>query len=151
MTTPQATDRRQTTVPVEHLFTVTAEVQAPQLIEGGPQGSRMIVNVPGGTVVGARVRGTIIGPAGDWLTLRADGTGKLDVRGTIRTEDGALILITYQGILTPKPEGGATIRSAPLFETGDARYSWLNSVQAVGIGEVSASMDRVTYEVYALR
>lgn len=140
----------QTTLPVTHLFTLVAEVAAPQLIEGGPQGSRMIVNVPGGRLTGARVQGTVVGPTGDWLTLRADGSARLDVRALIRTDDGALILITYNGIATPKPEGGLSVRAAPLFETADARYTWLNSVQAISIGDVPASMDRVSYEVYAL-
>jgi hypothetical protein len=32
-------------------------------------------------------------------------------------------------------DGVRTLQSAPQFETGDARYASLNSVQAVGVGE----------------
>jgi len=150
MATPQSAASTQTTLPVSHLFTLVAEVAAPQLIEGGPQGSRMIVHVPGGRLNGARVQGTIVAPTGDWLTLRADGSGKLDVRALVRTDDGALILMTYSGIATPKPEGGLSVRAAPLFETSDARYAWLNTVQAISLGDVPATMDRVSYEVFAV-
>lgn len=150
MTAPQSAGSTRTTLPVAHLFTLVAEVAAPQLIEGGPQGSRMIVNVPGGHLRGDRVRGTIVGPTGDWLTLRPDGSARLDVRALVRTDDGALILMTYNGIATPKPGGGLSVRAAPLFETADARYAWLNTVQAISIGDVPASMDSVTYEVFAL-
>jgi hypothetical protein len=38
---------------------------------------------------------------------------------------------------------------APLFETGDERYAWLNSIQAVGIG--TAGAEGVDYDIYALQ
>ena len=49
----------------------------------------------------------------------------------------------YKGILT---EGGARLRTAPLFETGDERYAWLNTAQAVALGAVGDG--NVTYDVY---
>ncbi len=92
-------------------------------------------------------------PGGDWLTMRPDGSGKLDVRGTFRTDDGALILVTYHGIALPQADGTFSVRTAPLFETGDARYAWLNTVQAVGFGVTGGAggPEWVTYQVYALR
>ena len=76
-------------------------------------------------------------------TLRADGSGRLDVRLLLETDDGALILMQYNGIFT---DGATRIRSAPLFETGDERYAWLNSVQAIGLGSVGDG--DVSYDVY---
>ena len=49
----------------------------------------------------------------------------------------------YNGIFT---DGATRIRSAPLFETGDERYAWLNSVQAIGLGSVGDG--DVSYDVY---
>jgi len=43
-----------------------------------------------------------------------DGSALLDVRLLLETDDGAVILMQYKGILT---EGGARLRTAPLFET----------------------------------
>ena len=40
------------------------------------------------------------------------------------------------------------LRTAPLFEAGDERYAWLNTVQAVGIG--TSKSGSVSYQVYAL-
>ena len=136
------------TVPVEYLFTVKAGTSVSGLIPHGPYGLRAIVNVSGGAFEGPRMKGTVKGPAGDWLTLRADGTGLLDVRLLLETDDGAVILMTYKGQFT---DGGKSLRTAPLFETGDERYAWLNSVQGVGIGTVNDDQTEVTYEVYALR
>lgn len=135
----------ETTLPVEHLFTLTAATTDPVVIKDGPQGTRTIVAVSGGTFEGEKIKGTIAAaPGGDWVYVRPDGTLKLDVRLTLLTDDGAVILMSYNGFGTRE----AGIRSAPSFETGDERYAWLNSVQGVGIGTVGRGT--VTYEVYRL-
>ena len=137
------------TLPVEHLFTLTATTGAPQSIANGPQGTRAIVAVTGGTFEGPKLRGTVIGGSGgDYLTVRADGSFKLDVRVVLQTEDGATILMTYTGI-GARGDSGLALRTAPLFETGDERYAWLNRVQAVGIG--SSGQGSVSYTIYALQ
>ena len=87
-------------------------------------------------------------PAGDWITNRADGSYKLDVRLTLKTDDGALILVTYNGI-GQTTAAGASLRAAPLFETGDARYAWLTKLQAIAVGERVGT--DVKYNVYALK
>jgi len=134
MANTQPTTSMQTSVPVEYLFTFTAILVPPQIIESGPQGTRVIIGVTGGTFEGPKLRGTIMLPAGEWATVRPDGSAKADVRLTLKTDDGALILMTYHGIGLPQADGNVSIRTAPLFETGDARYAWLNNIQAVGIG-----------------
>jgi Protein of unknown function (DUF3237) len=136
------------TIAVEKLFTITADTSPPTVINAGPQGTRVIVNVTGGAFEGPKMKGTVLpGPGGDWLTMRADGTAKLDVRIILKTDDGADILMTYNGVMTTV-DGAPRIRTAPLFETGDQRYAWLNGVQAVAQG--APGKGNVTYEVYAL-
>ena len=134
-------------LPVEYLGSFRLEIGARLVLENGPQGTRTIAHVTGGSFQGPRLKGTVEGPAGDWITNRADGTYRLDVRVTLRTDDGALVLVTYNGI-AHATDTGSSIRTAPLFETGDPRYAWLNGVQAVGIGARECNV--VTYEVYAL-
>ena len=97
---------------------------------------------------GPRVKAAVQIPAGDWITNRADGSYRLDVRLTLKTDDGALILVTYNGI-GPTTETGASLRIAPLFETGDSRYVWLTRLQAVGVGERVGTA--VKYDLYALK
>ncbi len=135
-------------LPVEHLFTITANLGGASIIQDGPQGSRVIVAVSGGSFEGPRLKGTIVPNSGcDWVTRRADGSLRLDVRITLQTEDGAAIYMAYNGIGKPR-DGGNVLRTAPLFETGDERYAWLNSVQAVATG--TSAQGSVTYDVYAL-
>lgn len=133
---------------VDFLFTISAAVsiEPHARIKNGPHGTRVIADVTGGTFDGPRLRGHVVAPGGDWLHLRANGTAQLDVRLLLVTDDGASILMAYKGI---NRDGGAYVRTAPLFETGDERYSWLNDIQAVATGQRTA--EGVTYDVYALR
>jgi hypothetical protein len=132
----------------EYLGTLRAEIGSRTVIENAPQGTRTIVYLTGGTFEGPRVKATIQVPAGDWITNRPDGSYKLDVRLTLKTDDGALILLTYNGIGQTTPTG-ATLRAAPLFETGDSRYTWLTRLQAVAVGE--RANGAVVYDLYALK
>lgn len=134
-------------LPVEFLFTMRATLDGPTIIPNAPHGTRILVPVTGGEVTGPKVNGTLRAHGGDWVTMRPDGTAQLDVRVTILTDDGAAIFMEYKGILTTGEN--RTIRTAPLFQTGDERYTWLNSVQAVATGETGDG--DVTYQVYAVR
>lgn len=134
-------------IPVDHLFTLslTADTAAAYQIHKGPAGRRLIAGVSGGTFSGAKLNGTVAPLTGaDWVTVRADKSFRLDVRLVLITDDDATIYMYYGGIAM---KGQA--RSAPYFETGDERYTWLNNVQGVGIGSITAAGP--TYEVYALR
>lgn len=139
----------ETTLDVEFLFTLTADLgdTSNALIRNGPEGTRFIVPVTGGSFDGPRLKGTVVTPGGDWVRSRPDGSAKLDVRIQLVTDDGHSILMTYQGIGVPGDDG-LRIRTAPTFETGAEEYAWLNNVQAVGLGV--SSEGGVTYEIYAL-
>ena len=99
---------------------------------------------------------------GDWLLLRTDGVGILDVRATLELDDGALVYTTYgdvvdlgpdgynqflKGILPPRPE----LRIAPRYYTSHADYVWLNRLQCVGVGVFDVAQSRVSYDVFAMR
>jgi hypothetical protein len=133
------------TLPVEHLFDLHLDVTIPSMIPGGPAGTRITVQVDGGSFTGPRLSGFVVGPSADWAVARADGSLRLDVRLLLRTDDGADIYMSYSGVGL---DGGARLRTAPLFETGDERYAWLNTVQAVSTG--SSDGTTVGYQVYAL-
>jgi hypothetical protein len=132
----------------EYLGTLRAETGARTVAENGPQGTRTIVQIVGGRFEGPRVKASVQTPAGDWITNRADGSYRLDVRLTLKTDDGALILVTYNGIGQTRG-AGASLRAAPLFETGDSRYAWLTQLQAVALGERAGNT--VSYDIYALK
>jgi len=132
----------------EYLGSLQVQTGTRTVVENGPQGTRTIVQILGGRFEGPRLKATVQVPAGDWITNRADGSYRLDVRLTLKTDDGALILVTYNGIGQTTP-AGASLRGAPLFETGDQRYVWLTRLQAVSVGERVGT--DVKYNVYALK
>jgi hypothetical protein len=140
-----STDARATTsLPVEHLFTVHLDIGESSFIKGGPLGNKIIAPIASGTIAGARVNGVVIPHSGaDWVSMGSNGEMRLDVRFTVKTDDDALIYVSYLGVLA----AGRAL-SGPLFETGDERYAWLNGVQGIGIG--AASVEGVDYEFYAL-
>ena len=137
-----------TSLPVEFLCRIHATLDAPIVVPSGPHGTRVVVGINGGTVEGPRLNGTIAHLGADWLTMRTDGTAQLDVRLMITTNDGAAVHTHYQGIMAPH-DGSPRIITAPLFETGDERYSWLHGIQAIAIGAPGAGS--VTYDVYSSR
>lgn len=128
---------------------LTAILDDPALALGlTPYGQRKIVKVTGGSLVGPRLRAEVLPGGGDWALVRGDGVLMLDVRLTLRTHDGALIHVTYTGLRhMPQPVAERMARGevvgpeemyfrvAPVFETGDPRYDWLNRIICVGVGE----------------
>jgi len=132
----------------EYLGRLRAEVGTRTVIENGPQGTRTIAQIVGGRFESPRLKASVQTPAGDWITNRSDGSYRLDVRLTLKTDDGALILVTYNGI-GQTTDAGASLRAAPLFETGDSRYTWLTRLQAVAVGERVGTA--ISYDIYALK
>ncbi|MDJ0920080.1 MAG: DUF3237 domain-containing protein [Henriciella sp.] len=136
----------------QHLLTLRLNVGADKSAQIGvtPTGRRSIVPVHGGTFEGERLSGEVLPGGADWVLFRADGVMQIDVRLTLKTGDGAMIYLTYQGrfvgdaraladlaqgkVLAPERYSLATVAK---FETGDERYFWLNNVIAVGTGEQS--------------
>ena len=119
----------------------------PIVVGDGPRGTRMIFEVVSAAVTGERLKGHLRGnAAADWLTI-AGTVGTLDVRATFETDEGAIIYSSYLGRTDLTVPG--VIYVAPTFETGDERYAWLNSIQAVGKGTLDGSS--LHYEWYELR
>jgi hypothetical protein len=144
---------------LEHLVTYRADLKPPVAVGKGPLGTRTIFDVTGGTAEGPRLRGKLLASGGDWLLVDEGGVGRLDVRGTLETDDGAHIYVHYHGVLEMNEKalgalekGEATdygdmyFMTQPRFETGDPRYAWLNSTVAVSQGRVLPNA--VEYRVY---
>jgi hypothetical protein len=144
---------------LDFLFEAQIELEAPQRLGATPLGGRAVYIVASGTFEGPRMRGIVLPGGGDWFLTRANGIGELDVRATLRTDDGALILMTYHGVLDASPGvvervfAGEDVdpaeyyfRTAPRFETGDERYAWLNSRVAIASGRFAPGS--VAYRAY---
>ena len=107
-----------------------------QNIGAGPHGARLTFPITGGSFEGDRLRGKVLSGGDDWVLKRADGVLELDLRITLEADDGALIHMTFEGIRDDGAPGAPYFRTLPRFETADAKYSFLNRLLAVGMGEI---------------
>ena len=126
----------------------TITVQLGERIEvgKGPKGTRLVVDGASIEVESDRVRASLAATdAADWLTLSEDGSiGCVDVRFTLKTDDGAYIYVEYTGRADMT---SGLIATAPTFQTSDERYGWLNKIQAVGAGALEGN-GRLIYSLY---
>lgn len=140
------TRREDDTLRSEFLLELTLETQTPH--EAGAGGSgRLVVPVSGGTFEGPRMKGTVIGPAGDWIVERPDGSRVVDVRVLLQTDDAQTIYMSWRGVAYTPTGGQLVARIVPMFETPAPRYSWLNNVVAVGVYH---GPGKIAYRVYQI-
>ena len=131
------------------LMILRVTVATPQNIGAVPYGTRRTVPITGGDFEGPWLRGSVLpGGSADWLLLRADGVLELDLRATLRTEDGALISMRSFGLRHGPPEvmealarGEAVepaayyFRTTPRFDTSHPAYAFLNHRITVASGD----------------
>jgi hypothetical protein len=107
----------------------------------------------------------------DRALIRSDDIGLLDVRLTIRTDDGATIFSWYEGLFPSGPRGyrklisedpllgkekkpfEAPLYTTPRYETDHQDYRWLMQYQCIGIGRVSIVKSIVrsaSFDIYAM-
>ena len=134
-------------VRTQPLFVMRLDVRPMIVVGPTPGGYRRIGVVPGGRFEGQRLSGEVLDGGSDWQTVRGDGAITLDVRLNLKTDDGALISMTYGGLrhgpvdVMQRMDKGEVVdassyyfRSNPLFETAATKYDWINRVVAIGIG-----------------
>jgi Protein of unknown function (DUF3237) len=130
--------------------------------DGSPRGARQYGEMTDGTLRGDRINAKIAMPGGDWNRIGADGFGRPDVRVQFVTDDGAVILLHYTGLVeatdtfnSAAEAGGETVwadqymRMFMSFDTGAERYAWLNRSLFIARGRL-AGPSEIEYEIYRL-
>jgi hypothetical protein len=146
---------------LQHLFRAEISLAAAQDLGDTPQGRRRIIGITGGRFSGERLSGRVLPGGADWQVVRADGVADLDARYTLETSDGALIYVRNRGyrhgpaeVLRRLSAGEEVdpslyyMRTTPRFETGAARYAWLNRLVCVATGaRRAAAVELEVFEV----
>jgi hypothetical protein len=125
----------------EFLFELVLDVD-----EQVDAGHVRIAPVTGGTFGGPGIRGRVRPGGADWIT-QVSGHSSLDVRITLETDDGAVIYMTYGGIVS-QTEDGVYWRVRPVFHTASERYDWLNHI--VSVGKSKAVPGKVAYDIFRI-
>jgi hypothetical protein len=141
------------------LFALKLDVGPLIVVGATPTTFRRIGVIHGGRFEGERLSGEVLDGGSDWQSVRRDGSTMLDVRLNLRTDDGALICMTYKGLrhgpadIIARIDKGEVVdpasyyfRISPMFETASEKYAWLNGIVAVGIGHRFA--DGPLYNVF---
>jgi hypothetical protein len=134
----------------------------PQELGAAPLGRRRIVPITGGRFRGERLSGRVLPGGADWQIVSGDGVSQLEARYTLETDDGALVYVRNVGLRHGPPEVLARLaagepvdaslyymRTTPTFETGAAKYQWLNRVVCIATGARLANA--VELEVFEVK
>lgn len=143
---------------LEFLGALTLDLRA-EVIGEVPEGYRINFFAEGGSFVGPRIDARIRPAGGDWMCIRRDGVGVLDVRLTFETSDGGLILDRAGGVFDLGPDGYAKVAAGQLtgsppvyahatWSTAHPNWAWLNRCQGFGIGRVALEQLQVQADIY---
>jgi Protein of unknown function (DUF3237) len=146
---------------LQPLFRAEITLAAVQELGVTPQGRRRIVPITGGSFQGERLSGRVLPGGADWQVIRPDGVAQLEARYTLETAEGVLIYVRNDGYRhgpaqvmqqlaagAPVDPSAYYMRTAPRFETGDARYAWLNGIVCVASGaRRAAAVELDVFEV----
>jgi hypothetical protein len=129
---------------------------------GAPLGEIQYWEMSEAWLEGPRITARAAMPGGDWMRVGTDGYWRPDVRVPLKTDDGAIVLLRYTGLVKPSEsflraasEGRATefgdqyLRQLLHFETGHERYRWLAQELFVAEGRLAGS-GLIEYDVYRL-
>jgi hypothetical protein len=142
-------------------FTIRVEVGVP--VETGMIDGRRHRCVPilGGSVDGARLRGSVLPLGADWQAIAADGLTEVDARYAIVAKDGTPIEVHNRGVRVASPEVSDRLargepvepheyyfRTHPRFTVAAAPHHWLRRTIFIGAG--IRRPDHVLIHIYAV-
>jgi Protein of unknown function (DUF3237) len=148
---------------LEHEMTYRLRVTGPlSRTTGSPTGEREYWEMTEGALTGPRISARIARPGGDWMAVGEDGYNRPDVRVQLVTDDDAMVLLHYTGLVQPTERfqraaeageetdwGDQYMRMVFQFETGAARYLWLMQSIFIAQGRL-AGPATIEYRVYKL-
>lgn len=117
-----------------------------------------------GTVRGPRINGIVLPGAVDWARVLPDGILEPEVKLVIETDDGALIHVSYVGVVDMGPDAfgkakrGESVgtvfhpRTVLRMKSGAPAYDWVNRRQFIGIGflDYKQASPSINYDIYEL-
>jgi Protein of unknown function (DUF3237) len=124
------------------------------------QGRRRIVPLTGGSFSGPKLNGTLVPEASaDWQIVLPDGTALGDIRYTLRTDQGDLLIVRSQGVRQGRADVLARLgrgeevdaseyvfRTSTQFETASPDLDWMNKGVFISVG--GRQPGGVIYEIY---
>jgi hypothetical protein len=110
-------------------------------------GTRQFIPITGGRFKGDGIQGEVLAGGADWQLVRPDGVVEVHALYSLRTDDGAVIVVDNNGIIVPPPAPAsagapapaAYVRTSPQFHAPKGKYDWLN--KTVFVGSITPARD----------
>lgn len=146
---------------LEPVMTYTVKTTIPLgPTSGSPKGTRQFWQVSEATLSGPKIHAKLAGAGLDWMAMSDDGFWRPDVRAQFLTDDGALVLMLYTGLVEQSDRFKAAaegdeetgwddqyMRLSVGFDTGAERYRWLNRSLFIARGRLLGT-GHIEYEIY---
>ena len=142
-----------------YVFTITARIAEVTSAGDIGTGVRRIIPIIGGEVRGEKVNGKVLPFGADFQIIRPNELIELEAKYAFETDDGATVYVENKGIrfgpveLLQKLKRNEPVdpkliyfRTAPRFETGDAKYRWL--MENLFVASAARHADRVVIDVH---
>lgn len=95
-------------------------------------GKRRFIPIMGGIFIGEGIRGEVMAGGADWQVDRPDGVREIEALYSLRTDDGAVIIVHNKGLSVPDPR---YLMTMPVFHAPTGKYEWLN--RRIFVGRIS--------------
>lgn len=102
-----------------------------------PQGILRVIPIIGGRFEGEKLRGTVLNVGADRNISHPNGNAHVYARYLLKTEDGAVIQIENEGVLSE--DSGGFVTTPKFAADASGSYAWLNSGVYAGTLKASES------------
>ncbi len=137
---------------------LTVDLRA-EVLGDTPEGYRINFYVTSGHLTGPHFDAEIKPEGGDWMSIRPDGIGAVNIRITYEVGDGAMVLEQAGGVFDLGPDGFAKVKAGeftgtppfyatPKWSTSHPDWQWLNRQQGFGVGRVVLEKLQVQCDIY---
>jgi hypothetical protein len=132
-----------------------------EVVGNVPDGLRINWHFTEGHFAGPDHEGIVLPGGGDFMRIRPDGIGIVNVTELLQTRRGARLYCSYGGIFDLGVDGYArALRNeldafppfitTPTYTTADKELAWLNRAQCIGLGRVNTKALQIEYDVYVV-
>jgi hypothetical protein len=133
-----------------------------EVVGGTPDGLRINWYFTEGRFVGPDHEGVVLPGGGDFMRIRQDGIGVVNViTELLQTRTGARLYCSYGGMFDLGADGYARAMrgefdafppfvTSPTYTTADKDLAWLNRTQCLGLGRVDTKAMRIEFDVYTV-
>jgi hypothetical protein len=132
-----------------------------QVVGATPDGLRINWCFTEGRFVGPDHEGVVLAGGGDFMRIRQDGIGVVNVMTEFLARTGARLFCSYGGMFDLGPDGYnrallddfdafPPFVTSPTYSTADKELAWLNRAACLGLGRVDTNAMRIEFDVYVV-